>query len=344
MSNSESMDSPGDFEMKEVSSNKVRILSYNLFIRPPGIKNNASDFKSDRLNYFRDNELCNWDIIGFQELFGSFSKRRKRFLEEAAKKGFLYHVKTHAPKLTAKAKVDGGLVILSRYPILEHDFIKFTYGVQSDALAEKGVLYAKIQIQDHIFHFFNTHLQASYNDRKSLRNAGKNIEVRNYQLETLRDFITSKTRNDMNPIIVLGDFNINGKDEQDTTKESEEYLTMFNIFQNAFQVNYKVEDILKECKGGHPSTVGDYEIVDGQKIPKEVHLTHKNDLSLGKRLDYIFWILNEQYELQKFRKEDEVQELISKFRLTSDVYPFFVEGKPFTQLSDHYGVGLYLSF
>ena len=40
--------------------------------------------------------------------------------------------------------VDSGLLILSRYPIMAEDFYPFTYGIDADALANKGILYAKI--------------------------------------------------------------------------------------------------------------------------------------------------------------------------------------------------------
>lgn len=71
----------------------------------------------------------------YKELFGSFSKRRKKFIEKAKKKGFHFVAKNPKPKRSSKVLVDGGLVILSKLPIVESDFIKFKKGMQSDALA-----------------------------------------------------------------------------------------------------------------------------------------------------------------------------------------------------------------
>lgn len=51
----------------------IKILSYNLFIRPPGIKNNSNDFKDHRLKLFLQ-EVAKWDIIGFQVYFLGFEK------------------------------------------------------------------------------------------------------------------------------------------------------------------------------------------------------------------------------------------------------------------------------
>ena len=53
-------------------------------------------------------------------------------------------------------------MIDNRFPILKHEFQTFPYGVLSDNLALKGVLYTKININGKILHLFNTHFQASY--------------------------------------------------------------------------------------------------------------------------------------------------------------------------------------
>jgi len=58
--------------------------------------------------------------------------------------------------------VDSGLITASRFPILEHDFLCFNNGCNSDITSNKGVLYTKILIKDSILHLFNVHMQASY--------------------------------------------------------------------------------------------------------------------------------------------------------------------------------------
>lgn len=67
-------------------------------------------------------------------MFGSFSQRRDKFLEETKLKGFKYYVTNPKPKL-GSTLVDGGLVIISKFPIIESDFVQFEKGIQSDALA-----------------------------------------------------------------------------------------------------------------------------------------------------------------------------------------------------------------
>lgn len=42
--------------------------------------------------------------------------------------------------------LDGGLLTISRFPIVESEFKPYPYGMLSDALTYKGVLYCKIDI------------------------------------------------------------------------------------------------------------------------------------------------------------------------------------------------------
>jgi len=58
----------------------------------------------------------------------------------------MYHAFSDPPSFFSGYATDGGLVILSRFPIVESSFGPFPYGVLSDSLSYKGVLYAKILI------------------------------------------------------------------------------------------------------------------------------------------------------------------------------------------------------
>lgn len=133
-----------------------------MFMRPPPVKTNASDFKDARLDEFVKT-LDDFDIICFQEVFSTMNTRQQRLITYAKKAGLIYHVVNPYPGLFSGYVVDGGLVILSRFPIIASEFEPYDYGVVSDALTCKGVLYAKILINDkHVLHVFNTHTQASY--------------------------------------------------------------------------------------------------------------------------------------------------------------------------------------
>lgn len=62
--------------------------------------------------------------------------------------GFPYHAKSSLPGLFTGKMTDGGMLTLSRFPILESEFKPYTLGVFSDSISNKGVLYTKILIKD----------------------------------------------------------------------------------------------------------------------------------------------------------------------------------------------------
>ena len=144
-----------------VPRTSIKLLTYNIFLRPPPIKTNENDWKDERMSEFIKC-MPNFDIICLQEMFGSFNSRKHDLISSAIKQGFFFYVDTPSPSFFSKYLVDGGLVILSRFPIINSSFIPFKYGVLSDSLAQKGVLYAKIEIKNSVMHLFTTHLQASY--------------------------------------------------------------------------------------------------------------------------------------------------------------------------------------
>jgi hypothetical protein len=56
----------------------------------------------------------------------------------------MHYAVPDVPSFFSGYATDGGLLILSRFPIIEQEFCPYPYGVVSDALSYKGVLYAKI--------------------------------------------------------------------------------------------------------------------------------------------------------------------------------------------------------
>jgi hypothetical protein len=108
-----------------------RLLTFNMFMRPPGIKNNEDDYKDERLDYIIKHILPSYDIITIQEAFAYANRRIDRFLKAAFDQGFYYHVASprHYPWDLAG---DGGLLILSRFPIKKADRFEFSRGVHSD--------------------------------------------------------------------------------------------------------------------------------------------------------------------------------------------------------------------
>ncbi|KAJ3328305.1 hypothetical protein HDU76_010193 [Blyttiomyces sp. JEL0837] len=228
---------------------RVRILSYNIFLRPPGIKNNSSDYKNARLAYFCNTVLMSYDIICLQEMFSSWSTRLSKLLSYAKKAGLEYHVASPSKGLL-NASVDGGLLILSRYPIVKSEKITFKRGIYGDRYAAKGAIYAKINVSPtQSMHVFNSHLQSSSptaslsainpeaSNKSSFNGAvgapGKDAThaIRLSQIAALKEFIDDCIRNNRNePVILAGDFNVNSRANRGTGRgHSEEYMTMLRL-------------------------------------------------------------------------------------------------------------------
>ena len=76
---------------------RIRLLSLNLFLRPPLVKNNTSDYKDARTEYFSSHFMDNYDILCLQEIFATMNSRRSKLIQSAISKGILYSAYSPAP-------------------------------------------------------------------------------------------------------------------------------------------------------------------------------------------------------------------------------------------------------
>jgi len=303
----------------------IKVLSYNIFLRPPLIKNNEDDYKNERLAEFLRTEIDRFDVVCLQEMFNLANYRQQLLLRIAREKGFPYYAKSVNPSLFSGKFIDAGLVILSRYPIAETDGMIYRTGNQIDSWAAKQVIYGKIQVTPNYFvHVFTTHMQASYYDNHASINV-INDKARATQVQEMADFIKAKTEGSPYPVLITGDFNI------DSVQENEEYTYMFNTLKAAKPT---VKDLLKEFHNSHPITYGDFfHVPHGTEegmtvpVPRDTVLTHKADYCCGLSIDYIMIADTEENERERVVEATDTQ-----------VEPFFVDGHKFGQLSDHYGV------
>jgi endonuclease/exonuclease/phosphatase family metal-dependent hydrolase len=117
---------------------------------------------------------------------------------------------------------DDELTIVSRFPIVETNsyIYKNSYGI--DGLAAKGVLHARIRVGEPeastYVDVFATHLQAGHDDYKRC------------QVIELADFIY-ETADPVNPVLLLGDFNIDGSTEA-RAEPASNYNYLMNILKN----------------------------------------------------------------------------------------------------------------
>ncbi|ORY75910.1 hypothetical protein LY90DRAFT_665786, partial [Neocallimastix californiae] len=234
----------------------IRILTYNAFIRPPFVSTLDRDYRDERIKLIGENVFNDYDIIAFQEMFSYLSDRVEHVIEVAKEYGLCYYWKGRKNTLF-DLKSDGGLLILSRYPIVEHDIHQLIRGIHGDYFSNKSVMYAKIEVLPNKYiHFFTTHVQASYSDYPHV-DQSKSVRIRLTQLTEVRNFILEKTVNTdiSEPIMLLGDLNVNSRVyEKESNISSKEYKIMI--------------DVLKGKRSFHHPSVGCFEFGCGWTLDK----------------------------------------------------------------------------
>lgn len=304
----------------------IKLLTYNTYIRPPGITARGNDYKRERLNQLID-RIDEFDVITFQELFGSLSSKRKEFLKKAKLKFFNYVCLKKDCFLMNGHFIDGGLCILSKYPIVDSSQWIYTHSTSYDSLSAKGVLYAKIQIENQYINVFTTHFQADY-----AGNTIKTARVRETQINELILFIKKIIAQNPGYSVLCGDLNI-------PYHEQVQYATFIQKFQNngLVLIDYDQE---------HLPTYGK---TNEQDELLDTIITSTNPHPINECLDYIFEIQNNdddisdssesiEIEMNNINTSDRVQHeavQVQPFPSNNDLFPF---------LSDHYGLSVNFRF
>ncbi|KAJ2805155.1 hypothetical protein H4R20_002205 [Coemansia guatemalensis] len=346
---------------------KLRILTQNIFMRPPLVKNNKSDWKDGRLDYLIEHILPNYDVVCLQEMFEFASGRRSRLLAAAEKLGFGYYVVSER-QFPWNAAIDGGLAILSRFPIVATDSLVYQRGMGPDWIPKKGVIYAKIAIGDtdentHL-HLFTTHTQASYGEVVITQPDVKRRLAQLYEFHNFLEKLLPLHREAGEPVVLTGDFNVDSRahklsdperipyerEVEDGIETSDEGNAMMAVLEghgiepkllgpdneDSFKGKEIIEfhDSLFERYGYHPVTFGNIVVgEDGVAHPRETVLTTRHDNMVMHSIDYVLW------HNPGTNKHSIAAELVEV-----GVAPNFTPGQPFTQISDHYGVAAEIRF
>ena len=285
----------------------IKILSYNIFLRPLFISHEHSDYKDDRCKIFSE-LIHDYDIIILQEVHTCFNFRCNILIENSYKHGLVHYHLTNGSSMFSKHLSNNALLILSRFPIIKNDYISYNNYSGYDGIIEKGCNYCKIEIETNKYiQLFNTHLQASFG-----KNDTDSHNIRLLQLKQIRKFIQEKKEIDnISPIICCGDFNINVFNKSEKTELYNAMLPLKDIFRNS---NESSIDILYDS-----NNMENENICNVCKLCKEnINLNY----SINKqRLDYIF-----------------INENDTKIKLINNkIVPFNINSKnfPFVKLSDH---------
>lgn len=172
---------------------QFKILTYNIWGLYP-IAGGKAQWRYPQIS----KRLEGYDIVGIQEAWDTETRVLIRENHQAEKYPYL----AQAPKIH-QLMGGNGLLILSRFEILDTDFLKYKSCIGSDCLARKGVLFARLRLDDgSTVDVYNTHLNAWF---PSVLKQGASVRVRRRQIAQLTDFILSKSSG--RRFIVLGDFN-----------------------------------------------------------------------------------------------------------------------------------------
>ncbi|WP_076589560.1 sphingomyelin phosphodiesterase [Vibrio ostreicida] len=176
-------------EVVEPDDNILKVMTYNIWALPA-----IASHINDRYDVIPE-YVKGYDVLALQEVFAS---GRDRFLRELAQE---YPYQTKMLNKDGFNIYDGGVMIVSRYPIVNQAQYVFPDCSGTDCFADKGVNYAEVIKGGKAYHVFATHT-ASYDTDTARTN-------RQRQFKQIRALATSLTIPDHETVVYSGDFNVN---------------------------------------------------------------------------------------------------------------------------------------
>ncbi|XPE10886.1 sphingomyelin phosphodiesterase [Staphylococcus sp. HKU1] len=199
-----------------------KITTHNVYFMPQAIYPNWGQMQ--RANLIpKANYIQNQDVIIFNELFDK--QATTQFLNNLSSQ-YPYQTpivgknkegwnRTSGSYNPAKV-VNGGVNIVSKWPILEKEQHIYKNGCGADGFSNKGFAYIKINKNGKPYHIIGTHLQAE--DGSCIK--GKDRTIRESQMHEIRQFIKDKQIPKDEAVFIGGDLNV--------IKGSDEYSQMFD--------------------------------------------------------------------------------------------------------------------
>jgi endonuclease/exonuclease/phosphatase family metal-dependent hydrolase len=181
----------------------LSLFAYNLFLIFPSNHTDSNLSRAIEIPIWIKQNGSQYDVVVFSEAW----LHPGTVAIGMGLAGFCNHVYD-------KREMNGsGLAIYSKYPIEDYDFLNFgAYSAGADSLADKAVLYAKINKGGRWFHVFGTHTNAEVDQ----------FETRVQQYRIIRNFIKSKVILKDELVLIAGDLN------EDKVYQADKYDTMLN--------------------------------------------------------------------------------------------------------------------
>jgi endonuclease/exonuclease/phosphatase family metal-dependent hydrolase len=258
----------------------IEVLSYNIFMRPSlwFVRNNANDWKNERLDLFINLYLSRFHVMCLQEIFSCLTLRQRKLINAAEKRGFKHAVVAGAAPflvtdhhLTLKIPLlDAGLLILSKYPVRETGSHYYRNGALIDGYAPKQILWCLIETPRPL-HIFNTHMQSTHTNWP--REQADMARAR--QVEDLATYVCEKLAVHQCHALICGDFNL------DAIGSPLEYERLMDILQRRVATLECGWHVYNLCGRQHEPTYG---------ILEERILTLQKDWNAEMCIDYSLYI------------------------------------------------------
>ncbi|KAI8907832.1 Endonuclease/exonuclease/phosphatase [Gorgonomyces haynaldii] len=138
----------------------------------------------------------------------------------------------------SKQFMNGGVVLVSRFPIVDMDQHWYRAGWQIDKYSAKGFIYCGLETPEGRVDVIATHMQASYDHE----NVGiESVSCRKHQVQEIKHYLTQKAIPSNRPVLLAGDLNMD--------KDSIEFQELLKEFQSEKPV-YTTEQPSFDAKNG----------------------------------------------------------------------------------------------
>lgn len=194
----------------ETKATPVSLLAYNTFLRPHVV--GLWDKKAERLPANIE-AASRYDVVGLSEVFDD---KMRAELRRKLKVSHPYVVEP--PTDPYGVREDGGIFLMSRFPIVFSRRWIYGEGAGADALSVKGVIYARLQVGTQKLDVMVTHAQSG----------SEHAAVRKRQFEELSRFAAEWESKDVAQVL-LGDLNV-------AEAETGEYESMLSVLGQPWDV------------------------------------------------------------------------------------------------------------
>lgn len=205
---------PGSARAAETPN--LKVLTYNTFLFNKLIYPNwGQDHRSSAIpdaDFFQGN-----DVVVLQE---AFENSASDTLQKKAKAQYPHQTPVLGRKKDGWdatggswsdiALEDGGVTVLSKWPIIRKEQFVYDHGCGADYLSNKGFVYAVLDVNGTKVHVVGTHLQAG----DSACGDGEAKEIRADQFKAIDSFLDEKAIPADEQVMVAGDFNVDSRGDE----------------------------------------------------------------------------------------------------------------------------------